>query len=1102
MADNTRDVKLRVGIETAGSSELRKLADDLGSLGTAGDQAAPAVERLVRELADAKDTTQEFGKAEAEARADLAANKRALDEKRDALDRLRAVAGGAVADEKAQAQAISAARLAIVDQRAALRDKQAAVTAAAEATKQARTAEAGLAQDLKRASAAYRETGEAAQGSADKQVRANKAIGDGLRDIHSQLNTIRNIAGAAIGGQLLGGMISDVAKTADAYANLAARIRLVTGEGAAFDSAFQGVFDVATRTNSAVEETGTLFVRLAQAGKQIGLSSRDALALTETINQSIQIGGASAESSQAAIQQLIQGLQSGVLRGEEFNSVMEQAPRLAQALANGLGVTTGELRKLAEAGKLTSQTVIQALQGQAGAVQTEFQKLPATVGRALQNLSTEWTRYVGEVDKANGVSSKAAGAINAIAHNLDTLGSILVTAGKAWAAYQALKLAQFFMEKASAIRVASAALEADTVVTVANAAAKRANAAASAASAAGIGGMGTAAVQTTGRMAGLMAGVSRLGAVGAVVAGGTLAVSALGDAFKGLGTYIGESAAKLMGHGKALEEAELKMRADEAATRANIQAKAELAQKTQLAAEAALGLGTEAKKLVADFDGVIAKGGSTAEAIDKLGKALELGSGIQGIEQAGAALDALGQKGELTGEQIKQTIADALQGVDLGVFETNARAAFDNSEQGARRLKAALDAVATESLTRAGTSAAELATGFSAATSSALNDLDALQKSLQALGANSTDTGRLLAQGLDNALAVSNTERAVREVIARTEELGKRGMLSGEQFAQGMERARQKLDDLKPGISSLDEALRTFGLKSREEMQVTANTMRAAWEQIRNSATVSIADKQRAFEQFAQAATAANGGVETSEIALARRMLEIQASAAGAGNAIVDAMGRGRAATDSMTAATERLTAAQRAAQATSGGSATAGQIGPSNSIPFQSVTGNTREDRLKGQNAVDNSLSFRLMDKLKSGTLSQDDLPDVRNALAAAKQNKLMDEDVLRSNSGALTFEHIRQIEGQVRAMEAALDKLEGGGLNGGSTAGEKSTPPEPDERAERKTRSQPASTTRTIKIELNGSTSSINVASSADAAALESLLSQLQSAASRSRG
>lgn len=102
-----------------------------------------------------------------------------------------------------------------------------------------------------------------------------------------------------------------------------------------------------------------------------------------TVNQAIQLSGASAESGKAALVQLIQGLQSGVLRGEEFNSAMEQAPRLVQALANGLGVTTSELRKLTEQGGLTPVTLMKALEAQSEKVAAEFSKLPPTVGRAV-----------------------------------------------------------------------------------------------------------------------------------------------------------------------------------------------------------------------------------------------------------------------------------------------------------------------------------------------------------------------------------------------------------------------------------------------------------------------------------------------------------------------------------------------------------------------------------------------------------------------------------------------------------------------------------------------------------------------------------------------
>ena len=233
--------------------------------------------------------------------------------------------------------------------------------------------------------------------------------------------------------------------------NLQARVKLATGQGELFEQAWGKVVKTAQETNSALSATGDLFARVATVGKEAGLNGQAAIeqsmAITRAVNQAAQLSGASAEASKAAITQLIQGLQSGVLRGDEFNSVMEQAPRLAKALADGLGVTTGELRKMAEAGELSAQTVIDALKGQSDAVAQEFAKLPPTVGRALQDLSTQWTLYVGELDKSSGASAAAAAAIQALAENLKTLGGLLLDAGQATAAFVALGVAQHFLGK-------------------------------------------------------------------------------------------------------------------------------------------------------------------------------------------------------------------------------------------------------------------------------------------------------------------------------------------------------------------------------------------------------------------------------------------------------------------------------------------------------------------------------------------------------------------------------------------------------------------------------------------------------------------------------
>uniref|UniRef100_UPI0002486EC2 tape measure protein n=1 Tax=Acinetobacter sp. P8-3-8 TaxID=1029823 RepID=UPI0002486EC2 len=215
--------------------------------------------------------------------------------------------------------------------------------------------------------------------------------------------------------------IRELAEAADSYTNLSVRIQIATREGGDFSSAMAGVHQVALATNSSLQATGDLFTRLNTVGKEMGMTQQQALDLTKTVTQAIQIGGGSAQASEAAVQQFIQAMQGGVLRGEEFNSMMENGYGLAEALAKGLGVTTGELRKMAENGELSAERVIKALQSQATQIQETYNQFPTTISNALQKISTQWQILIGEMDQANGSSATVANALSIIADNLGIL---------------------------------------------------------------------------------------------------------------------------------------------------------------------------------------------------------------------------------------------------------------------------------------------------------------------------------------------------------------------------------------------------------------------------------------------------------------------------------------------------------------------------------------------------------------------------------------------------------------------------------------------------------------------------------------------------------
>lgn len=252
----------------------------------------------------------------------------------------------------------------------------------------------------------------------------------GLTNALFSLELVQNILSK------VGGKLADIANLADQYNTLQARLRLVTDSTTEYSQALDSVQGIALATRADLRATGDLYATLSRSLKALGEDTRQAADLTSTISQAMQLSGTSSAAAQGAMTQLNQALASGILRGDEFNSLMEQAPRLMQALADSLGVATGQLRGLAEQGKLTAEQVIQALSGQGAAIAKEFSQLPVTIGGATTNLHTQFQILVGSFDDATGASSAVAAAIGGIADHLDALTAAAAAGGFALLARQ------------------------------------------------------------------------------------------------------------------------------------------------------------------------------------------------------------------------------------------------------------------------------------------------------------------------------------------------------------------------------------------------------------------------------------------------------------------------------------------------------------------------------------------------------------------------------------------------------------------------------------------------------------------------------------------
>lgn len=222
---------------------------------------------------------------------------------------------------------------------------------------------------------------------------------------------------------------------ADEWTNLNNRLRLVTQGQAQFAAAQADVIRIAGAARQPLGSTAELYQRIAMNQEALGLSGKDLARVVETISKTMVISGTSAAGADAALVQLGQAFASGTLRGEELNSVLEQAPALAQAIAKGLNVPIGKLRELGAAGELSSQQVINALQSQVGAVDEAFGKMDSTVGQAMTLFNNNLQVMIGRADEATGASKALAAGIGVLGSNLE----MVAVAGAAVASGPLLK---------------------------------------------------------------------------------------------------------------------------------------------------------------------------------------------------------------------------------------------------------------------------------------------------------------------------------------------------------------------------------------------------------------------------------------------------------------------------------------------------------------------------------------------------------------------------------------------------------------------------------------------------------------------------------------
>lgn len=283
--------------------------------------------------------------------------------------------------------------------------------------------------DTSRLLAARREVDAALNGLNGSMGRLEASVNRTERSIGSMERTMSSLSGVAKG--LLAALsVQQVASYADAWTELNNKVANSVRTGETQAEVMQRIFDVSQATQSSLNGTATLYARLERGTRTYNTSAEDLTRLTTIINQGFAVSGATAQEAENAIIQLSQGIASGVLRGEEFNSVSEQGSRLMVALADSMGVSIGQLRAMAAQGQLTTDVVVKGLLSQGDAIGKEFANTTVSIAKGLQVAGNNVTKFFGENSTVKSFAAGFRDSVITISENLETLsGALIIVAG-------------------------------------------------------------------------------------------------------------------------------------------------------------------------------------------------------------------------------------------------------------------------------------------------------------------------------------------------------------------------------------------------------------------------------------------------------------------------------------------------------------------------------------------------------------------------------------------------------------------------------------------------------------------------------------------------
>lgn len=233
--------------------------------------------------------------------------------------------------------------------------------------------------------------------------RAEREVDTATQRIERSFNRV----GGAIAAAFSFEAVRRITLATDELNVLQRRLVRFTGSADAAEKTFKRLSQTASAVGQTVGNISSVFERFSLIRNEIGATNEQIIVMTDTLAKLGALGGSSAEEVNNALRQLAQGLAGGVIRAEEFNSIIEQTPEIARAIGAEMGLSMGQMRQAMLDGQLTSEKVFEAILKSAKKTNDEFKDMPVSIKQAAQALTNELLVAVTQLDEALGGGTSA-----------------------------------------------------------------------------------------------------------------------------------------------------------------------------------------------------------------------------------------------------------------------------------------------------------------------------------------------------------------------------------------------------------------------------------------------------------------------------------------------------------------------------------------------------------------------------------------------------------------------------------------------------------------------------------------------------------------------